>query len=59
MNQIIRKLGWMFRRSRREAELRDELQFHLQEEAERAEAAGLMPEEAKAVARLEFGNVGY
>ena len=57
MNQILRKLGWMTRRSRKEAELRDELQFHLQEEAEQAEAAGLMAEEAKYAARRELGNV--
>ena len=57
MNQILRKLGWMAQRSRKEAELRDELQFHLQEEAEQAEAAGLTAEEAKYAARRELGNV--
>ena len=57
MNQILRKLGWMARRSRKEAELRDELQFHLQEEAEQAEAAGLTAEQAKSAARRELGNV--
>ena len=58
MNQILRKLGWMAQRSRKEAELRDELEFHMQEEAEQAEAAGLMAEEAKYAARRELGNVG-
>lgn len=57
MNQIFRKLGWLAQRRRKEAELRDELQFHLQEEAEEAEAAGLMAEEAKYAARRELGNV--
>jgi macrolide transport system ATP-binding/permease protein len=57
MNQILRKLGWMTQRSRKEAELRDELQFHLQEESEQAEAAGLVTEQAKSAARLELGNV--
>src|ERR1035441_3434764 len=57
MNQIFRKLGWLAQRSRKEAELRDELQFHLQEEAEQAEAAGLMTEQAKSAARRELGNV--
>jgi predicted permease len=57
MNQILRKLGWMTERSRKEAELRDELQFHLQEEAEEAEAAGLPAEKAKWAARRELGNV--
>ena len=44
MNRILRKLGWMTQRSRNEAELREELQLHLQEEAEQGEAAGLMTE---------------
>ena len=57
MNRIFRKLGWMFQRSRKEAELRDELQFHLQEESEQAEDAGLMTERAKAAARRELGNI--
>jgi len=57
MNQILRKLGWMAQRRRKEAELREELQFHMQEEAEQAEAAGLMTEQAKSAARLELGNV--
>ena len=57
MNRIFRKLGWLAQRSRKEAELRDELQFHLQEEAEQAEAAGLMTEQAKFAARRELGNV--
>ena len=57
MSQIFRKLGWMAQRSRKEAELRDELQFHLQEEAEQAEAAGLTTEQAKSAARRELGNV--
>src|ERR1035438_4969791 len=57
MNRIFRKLGWLAQRSRKEAELRDELQFHLQEEAEQAEAAGLMTEQAKFAARRELGNI--
>ena len=57
MNPIFRKLGWMFKRSRKEAELRDELQFHLQEESEQAEGAGLMTEQAKSAARRELGNI--
>jgi predicted permease len=57
MNRIFRKLGWMTWRNRKEADLRDELQFHLQEEAEEAEAAGLMAEQAKWAARRELGNV--
>ena len=55
MNRILRKLGWMTQRSRKEAELLDELQFHLQEEA--AQAAGISAEQAKWAARRELGNV--
>src|SRR5450759_1230955 len=55
MNRILRKLCWMTQRRRKEAELRDELQFHLEEEA--AQAVGLMPEQTKWVARRELGNI--
>ena len=58
MSEIFRKLGWMTRRGGKEAELRDELQFHLQEEAREAEAAGLTAEQAQWAARRELGNVG-
>ena len=34
MNSFFRKLRWLTRRSDKEAELREELQFHLEEEAE-------------------------
>ena len=57
MNPILRKLGWIARRSRKEAELEDELRFHLQEEAEQAEASGLPAEQAKSAARRDLGNV--
>ena len=33
---IFRKLGWWTQRDRREAELREELEFHLEESAEEA-----------------------
>jgi len=57
MNPILRKLSWTARRDRREAELRDEFEFHLQEEARQAEAAGMTPEQAQWAARRELGNV--
>src|SRR6266567_3213943 len=57
MIRILRKLGWMAQRSRREAELREELEFHLEEEAEEAEATGLTEEGARHAARLDLGNV--
>src|ERR1039458_1445423 len=57
MRQILRKLWWMTQGRRKEAELRDELQFHLEEEAAQAQAAGMRAEEAKWAARRELGNV--
>ena len=57
MIRILRKLGWTARRDRREAELRDEIEFHLQEETRQAEAAGMTSEQAQWAARRELGNV--
>lgn len=57
MNQILHKLWWTARRSRKEAELRAELQFHLEQETELSEAAGMATEKAKEAARREIGNV--
>ena len=57
MRQILRKLAWMTQRARKEADLRDELQFHLDEEAAQAEAAGMRAEQSKWAARRELGNV--
>src|SRR4051794_40791182 len=44
-------------REKRESELREELQFHLQEEAEERTAAGLNPEDAYYAARRDLGNM--
>ena len=52
-----RQLRWLSRRSRKEADLRDELQFHLEQEAAEAEAAGLPADHAKWAARRELGNI--
>ena len=42
---------------RKEAELREELQFHLDEEAEERQASRVAAEEARWAARRELGNV--
>ncbi len=57
MNAFFRKLSWLRRRRSKEAELREELQFHLEEEAEERQAQGLSEEEAQRVARRELGNL--
>src|SRR5215475_13890683 len=54
---LFRKLYWLLRRRSKEAELEEELRFHLDEEAEERQAAGLSPEEAYRAARRELGNV--
>jgi predicted permease len=55
---FFRKLGWLMRRRIKEAELREEIQFHIEEEAEEREAQGLTREEAQRAGRLDLGNIG-
>ena len=57
MTSFFRKLKWLMRRQGREAELQEELQFHLDEEAGERQAEGLATEEARRAARRELGNV--
>ena len=56
MTSFFRKLMWRIRRPDKEAELRAELEFHLEEEAAERRAAGLADEEARQAARRELGN---
>ena len=53
---LLRKLTWWLRGSRKEAELREELQFHLAEEAAEREAAGMGADAARAAAHRDLGN---
>jgi predicted permease len=57
MNRSFRQLLWRLRRKKREAELREEMAFHLEGDAEEREAAGAPSEEARLAALREFGNV--
>src|SRR5665213_2688115 len=57
LNALVRKLCWLLHRPNKEAELRAELQFHLEEEAEQLKADGLAPKEARLAALRNFGNV--
>jgi putative ABC transport system permease protein len=57
LNAFVRKLEWLLHRPNKEAELRDELQFHLEEEAEQGRTDGLAPQEARLAALRKFGNV--
>jgi predicted permease len=57
MNSFFRKLRWLAQRSEKEAELREELQFHLEEEAEQAKEDGLAEDDARWAAHRELGNL--
>ena len=57
MSLFVRKLRWLLHRSAREAELRQELQFHLDEEAEEHRHEGLTDDEARRAARRDLGNL--
>ena len=57
MKSFFRRLGWLARRSRKDAELREELQFHLEEETEQYQREGLAEEQARLAARRELGNL--
>ncbi|MPZ20689.1 MAG: FtsX-like permease family protein [Luteitalea sp.] len=57
MNTFFRKLRWLMQRRSKEAELREELQFHLEEDAEQRQGDGLAEDEARRTARRELGNL--
>lgn len=54
---FIRKFVWISKRRRKEAEINEELQFHLEEEAAEREQEGVAPEQARWDAHRELGNV--
>jgi macrolide transport system ATP-binding/permease protein len=58
MIPIFRKLGWLARRRSKEDQLAAELHFHLEEEAEARQEAGVPEHEARWAARRELGNLG-
>ena len=51
---FFRKLRWMKRRPAKEAELQEELQFHLEEEAADRQAIGLSNEESRRAVRQPY-----
>src|SRR5439155_4788287 len=57
MISFFRKLGWLTRRRSKENQLTAELQFHLQEETEERQAAGMSAQDARWAARRELGNL--
>ena len=57
MNAFFRKLTWLTRRRQKEDDLRDELQFHLDEEAQERQAQGFSSDEARHAAHRDLGNL--
>src|SRR6185295_832769 len=57
MTSLFRKFTWWMHRRRREDELREELQFHLAQEADEHQADGLPEDQARWAARRDLGNV--
>jgi predicted permease len=57
MKPFFRKLKWLTERRGKDADLRAELQFHLDEEAVERQVEGLAEEEAARAARRDLGNI--
>lgn len=57
LRQVNNRFRSLWRRRRKDAELEDEIRFHLAQEAEERIQAGLSPEQARAEARRSFGNL--
>jgi hypothetical protein len=53
----FRKLTWWVRRRRKEDELLEELQFHLEEEADERPVDGLTGDQASWAAHRDLGNI--
>jgi putative ABC transport system permease protein len=58
MNSFLRKLTWLMQRGRKEAELQEELQFHIDEETEQRQFDGLSTSDARSAAHRDLGNLG-
>jgi predicted permease len=52
----LNKFRWLFGRKRFQAEMEEELSFHLERAAEELEASGVSPAEARRQAKLRFGS---
>jgi predicted permease len=57
MISLFRKFTWWVQRRRKEDELREELEFHLANEADERQADGLTEDQARWAARRDLGNV--
>ena len=59
LHRVIVRARALLRRAATEAELDEELSYHLDRDAERRAAAGATPNDARLAARRAFGNPGY
>lgn len=57
LNDLYIRLRSLFRRASVDNELHAELRFHMEQQAEKYQRAGLTPEEAQRKVRLEFGGL--
>ena len=57
MSSLFRKFTWWAQRRRKEEELREELQFHLDEETHERQADGVAEDQARWAAHRDLGNV--
>jgi putative ABC transport system permease protein len=57
MSSLFRKFTWWAQRQRKEEELREELQFHLEAETHERQADGLTEDQARWAAHRDLGNV--
>jgi predicted permease len=57
LTSLFRKFTWWAHRRRKEDELREELEFHLANEADERRADGLTEDQARWAARRDLGNV--
>ena len=57
MQSLFRRVRSLFAKDASNAELSEELHFHLQQAIEEKIASGMAPEEARRRARIDFGGV--
>jgi predicted permease len=58
MKHLLRRFGWLTRPKAKDAELDEELRFHLEEEAGDCRDRGMPPDAARMAARRDLGNLG-
>jgi putative ABC transport system permease protein len=59
MIKLLRRVAHIFNRRHRDADLREEMQFHLAMKQRELETAGYAPEKARDAARKALGNTTY